>query len=182
MQVWNVLHAARWKYRRQKNCQKICHLRTITQFCRAISSQLRHVFTIGKKLLNSNTSSTCPCNMVNVGPLTAEIGSLVWGTPANFYGFRFLASLLHHCLSTEVSQTLHDVWPSPGLVHFIYISRGSCLVTEFWQVQNSPYVQIVRSTLHGTRAVAVIQTLQRSAEVATYIRQDGHHIGHRPTF
>ena len=38
---------------------------------------------IGKKhLLSSNTSSTCPCNMVNFGPLTAEIVSLVWGTPA----------------------------------------------------------------------------------------------------
>jgi len=34
-----------------------------------------------KKLLNSNTSSTCPRNMVNFGPLTAEIGSGVWGTP-----------------------------------------------------------------------------------------------------
>jgi len=28
-------------------------------------------------LLSSNTSSTCPDNMVNVGPLTAEIGSAV---------------------------------------------------------------------------------------------------------
>ena len=40
-----------------------------------------------KNLLNSNTSSTCPENMVNFGPLTAEIGSGVWGTPTNFIGF-----------------------------------------------------------------------------------------------
>jgi len=33
--------------------------------------------------------------MVNFGPLAAEIGSAVWGTQANFNGFRFLASLLH---------------------------------------------------------------------------------------
>ena len=33
--------------------------------------------------------------MVNFGPLTAEIGSGVWGTPANFNGFRVLAALLH---------------------------------------------------------------------------------------
>ena len=33
--------------------------------------------------------------MVNFGPLTAEIGSEVWGTPANFKGFRVLAALLH---------------------------------------------------------------------------------------
>jgi len=33
--------------------------------------------------------------MVNFGPLAAETVSLVWGTPANFNGFRVLAALLH---------------------------------------------------------------------------------------
>ena len=49
------------------------HFGPIAQFCRAVSSELRHVSTIGKKTLNSNTSSTCPDNMVNFGLLTAEI-------------------------------------------------------------------------------------------------------------
>jgi len=40
-------------------------------------------------------SSTCPHNMVNFGPLAAEISLPVWGTPANFNGFRVLAALLH---------------------------------------------------------------------------------------
>jgi len=31
---------------------------------------------------------------VNFGPLAAEIGPVVWGTPANFNGFRVLAALL----------------------------------------------------------------------------------------
>ena len=48
-----------------------------------------------KKLLGSNTSSTCPYNMVNFGPLAAGIPSLVWGTPGNLHGFRVLAALLH---------------------------------------------------------------------------------------
>ena len=30
--------------------------------------------------------------MVNFGPLAAEIGLQVWGTPANFDGFRVLAA------------------------------------------------------------------------------------------
>ena len=47
MHVWNVLHAARWKYRMQKFA-KIRHLGIIAQLCRAISLQLRHVSTIGK--------------------------------------------------------------------------------------------------------------------------------------
>jgi len=41
-------------------------LRTIAQLCPAISSQLRQVLTIGKILLNSNVSSTCPHHMVNL--------------------------------------------------------------------------------------------------------------------
>jgi len=32
--------------------------------------------------------------MVNFGPLAADIGPVVWGTPANFNGFRLLAALL----------------------------------------------------------------------------------------
>ena len=40
-------------------------------------------------------SSTCSHNMVNFGPLTAEIGSTIWDTPANFNWFRVLAALLH---------------------------------------------------------------------------------------
>ena len=35
VQVWNVLHAARWKCRTQKNSQKNCQLCTIAQLCRA---------------------------------------------------------------------------------------------------------------------------------------------------
>jgi len=59
-----------------------------------------------EKVLNSNTSAKCPRNMVNFGQLTAEIGSGVWGTPANFNGFRVLAALLHGTPVVGVSQTL----------------------------------------------------------------------------
>jgi len=44
--------------------------------------------------------------MVNFGLIVAEIISLVWGTPANFNGFRVLAVLLHGTLVVGVSQTL----------------------------------------------------------------------------
>jgi len=116
------------KYMMQK-LRKNRHLGTIVQLCRAMSSQLTHVSTIGKNLLNINISSTCLHNMVNVGPLTAEFGLPVWGTPANFNGFRVLASLLLRRRSTDVNQTLHDHgWPSPGLIHYIYTFGGSCLL------------------------------------------------------
>jgi len=48
----------------------------------------------------------CPYNMVNFGPLVAEIVSLVWSTPANFNGFCVLAALLHNTLVVGISQTL----------------------------------------------------------------------------
>jgi len=75
--------------------------------------------------------------MANFGPLVAEIVSLVWGAPANFNGFRVLASLLQRRRWTEANQTLHDVWPSPVRLHYIYIFGGCCPVMEFCQVQNS---------------------------------------------
>ena len=78
-------------------------------------------------VLNSDVFPTCPHNMVYFDLLAAEIGSLVWGTPANFNGCRVLAALLH-----------------------------------------------------GAVVVGISQTLRRSTECATYIRQGGHHVG--PTF
>jgi len=44
--------------------------------------------------------------MVNFSPLAAEIGPVVWSTPANFNGFRVLAALLHGSQVVAVSQTL----------------------------------------------------------------------------
>ena len=44
--------------------------------------------------------------LVNFGLLTAEIGPVVWGIPANFNGFRVLAALLHDTPVLGVSQTL----------------------------------------------------------------------------
>jgi len=59
-----------------------------------------------KNLLSSNISPTCPHNTVNFGPLAANIGPVVWDTPANFCGFRILAALLHDTQVVGVSQTL----------------------------------------------------------------------------
>ena len=59
-----------------------------------------------KSLLDSNIFPICPHNMVNFGRLAAEIGSVVWGTQANFNGFRVLASLLHGIRAVGASQTL----------------------------------------------------------------------------
>jgi len=130
-----VQHAARWKYNTQKIAKKSPsghHPTTLAGYIFATKACIDN----RKKILSSNIFSTCPHTMVNFGPLAAEIVSLVWGTPANFNGFRVLAALPHGTLVVGVSQTLrrwtegttyirqgghHDGhWPT-FLVCFFYI-------------------------------------------------------------
>ena len=73
-------------------CKK-CHLGTITQLCRAISSQLRHISTIRKNLLSSNVSPTRPYNMAHFGPLAAEILLASLGHPCQFQRISCLGSI-----------------------------------------------------------------------------------------
>jgi len=98
-------HAARWKCRTQKiakNSPSGHHRTTLSGYIFATKARIDN----RKNLLNSNTSSTCPYNIVNFGSLAAEIVSLVLGTPANVNGFRVLAALLDGTLVVGVSQTL----------------------------------------------------------------------------
>jgi len=105
MHVWNVLHAARWKCRTQK-IAKISpyghHRTTLSGYIFATKARIDN----RKKLLNSNISPTCPYNMANFGLLVAKICWRVWGTAANFNGFRVLAAILHDSQVVGVSQTL----------------------------------------------------------------------------
>jgi len=100
-----MLLAARCKYRTQKSRQKspcVHHGTTLSGYIFATKAHIDN----RKNLLSSNASSKCPYNMVNFGQLTAEIASLVWGTPGNFNGFRVLAALLYGTVVVGVSQTL----------------------------------------------------------------------------
>jgi len=104
------------------------HLGTIAQLCPAISLQLKHVSTIGKKLLNSNIaniSSTSPqygeLRPTNGWDLLASLGH-----PSTFQPVSRLGFVLHQRRSMEVNKTLQDVWPSPVLVQ--YITEFSLLI------------------------------------------------------
>ena len=86
----------------RKNDATNRHLRTIPQLCRAMSSQLRHVSTIGEKLVKQHYLLHMSPQYGEFDPLAAEIVSGVWGTPATFNGFRVFA---RHVV-VGVSQTL----------------------------------------------------------------------------
>jgi len=53
------------------------------------------------------------------------------------------------------------------MVQCVYTFSGALAPTEFWHVQNSPYVQVLRlllaALLHGTPAAGVSQTSQRGS-------------------
>ena len=126
MQVWNVLHMACWKcttYKFAKNLPSLYHRTTLSGYIFATKACINNWKKLVKQqyLLNMSWQydELLPTNR-------AEIGLGVWGTPANFNRFRVLASLLHWHRSTEVNQTSHNLWLSPGLVHYIYTFRGSC--------------------------------------------------------
>ena len=98
MQAWNVLHAARWKYRTQKivkNLPSGHHRTNLSGYIFAIKTRIIN----RKNLLSSNISSTRPHNIVNFGSLAAEIGWRAWSSPANSTGF---ASWLRFC--SDVAQ------------------------------------------------------------------------------
>ena len=148
-----------------------------------------------KDWLNSIISSRCPHNIANFGPLTAEIGLPVWGTPANFNRFRVLASLLQRCRSMEANQTLHDLWSSPGMVHYIYIlgafAPDGILARAKFTLRPSLVFSYIRSVTawqssSGPQPNFAAWYMQWNygtfAEGATYIRLGGHHVGHRTTF
>jgi len=145
VQVWNVLHSARWKYRMQKS--PLGHHRTtLSGYIFAIKACIDNR---KKNLLSSNISSPCPHNMANFGTLAAEIVLLVWGTPANFNGFHVLAALLHGTLVVGVSQTLRR-WTKGAT----YIRQGGHHVGH-WPTFLVPYWLIIT---HSSPKHAVLRS------------------------
>jgi len=67
--------------------------------------------------------------MMNFGPLAAEIGLPVWGTPANFNGFRFLAC------SVTARQSSNERQPN-----FAALNRGRHLCSAGWMYAILPHM------------------------------------------
>jgi len=143
-------------------------------------------------------SSTCPHNMANFGPLTAEIGFGSLGTPvpSKFQRVLHLAFVtaatsltggqpnFAPCLAVSWTGTLYIHFP--GLLPPDGILLGAkftlrptlalsdvCSVTvrhsSSWRQPN--FAVLYKEWNYGT-----------SAEGAIYIWQSGNHVGHRPAF
>jgi len=79
----------------RKNDTKNRHLGTIAQLCRAVSSQVKHVPTIGKKLVKQQYVVHMSSQYGEFRPTSGCNWLTSLGTPANFNWSRVFAALLH---------------------------------------------------------------------------------------
>ena len=106
MQVWNVLHAVRWKYSTQKWRKKWPPAHHRTTLSGYIFATKAFIDDRKKLVVKQQYLLHMFAQYGELGPLAAEICPVVWGTPANFSGFRVLVALLHSILVVGLSQIL----------------------------------------------------------------------------
>ena len=113
-----MLHAACWKCRTQKIAKNLPCGHNRTTLSGYIFATKACIDNRKKTWLNSNIPPR-PHNIANFGPLTAEMRSGVWGTPANFNRFRVLAVTARHSSSGRQPN-------------FAALNRGRHLYSAWW--------------------------------------------------
>jgi len=140
MHVWNMLHGVS-ENTGHKNSPKIRYLRTITQLCRALSSQLRHVLTMRKEVVKQQYLLLMSSKIVNFGPLVAEIGWRVWSKFQRVLHLGFVTALT---LLSGGQPNFAQFWPSHGLLHYNI---------HFWRLLLPNWILLgAKFTLHSSLA------------------------------
>jgi len=105
MQIWNLLHAARWKHRTQKKSPKIAIWPPSHNF---VGLYLRNERTYrqSEKLVKQQYALHMSPQYGELRPTSGWDRFTILGTPPNFNGLRVLAALLHSSKVVGVSQTL----------------------------------------------------------------------------
>jgi len=145
----------------RKKSPKIWRLGTIAQLCRAISSQLRHASTIGKKLVKQQYPLHMFSQYGELRPIiTYQLRSVYqFGEPQQIStGF---TSCLRYCSDTaqQTSTKLCTMFARLLAWYSIYTFLGAPAPTEFCPAQNSLYVEVLCSLilaalLHDTPGAA----------------------------
>jgi len=195
MQVWNMLHTARWKYRTQKWRQKSPSAHHRTTLSRCIFATKACISNWKKNLLNTNMSSSCPhtseLRPINGWDLLARLGH-----PSKFQRVSHLAFVTAVMTLTGGQPNFARCLPSPALLHYIYIFGGSfrwqnfawckvhfaskSCVLMYWQRYCTALQQRAWAKLCGVVHGMDLPNFDRG-EGATYIWHDSHHVRHRPT-
>jgi len=106
-------------------------------------------------------SSRCSHNMVNFGPVMAEIGSGVWVSPVNFNGSRVLAALLHG--STRSQHPANFAVLNSWIEGATYVRQGDHHVghwPDIFSFFSSPNLNrrrldVCRTSTHGMALVRI---------------------------
>ena len=176
MRVWNVLHAARWKYWTQK-WWKNRHLRTIAQLCRTLD--VYHTSTHGVALVR----------IYNAGLKCAARGSLqiqdakadILAPSHNFVGL-YLRNWGMYRQSEENLINSNTSSTCPDNMGELRPINGWDLLASLGHPCKFQRVSRLGSVSARHFSMGVSHTLRRWTEGATYIRQGGHHVGHWSTF
>jgi len=142
MQVWNVLHAARWKYRMQKIAQNSPsgHHRTTLSGC--IFATNPRIDSRKKNLLDSNISPTCP----HVRP-TSGLDRFDWlGHPCKFQR----VSRLGFVTARHSSSARQP--------NFAALNRGRQLYSAGWP-SRWPLAHILVNFSHTTTTTPILRPL-----------------------
>jgi len=192
MHVWNVLHAAHWKYGTQK-WRKNRNLRNV---CRTISSQLKHVSMTGKKLVKQQYLLHMSSPYGEFRPTNGWDRLAGLGHPSKFQwvlrlGFVTAATSFTggqpnfaRCLAVSCAGTLcihlRGLLLLDGVLLGAYFtlrpslafSHIFCITARHLTSGRQPnFAAWYKEWNYGT-----------FADGATYIRLGCHLVGHRPTF
>jgi len=124
MQVWNLLHGARWKYRTQILDQKSPSGHHRTTLSGYISSQLRHVSSVGKKLVKQQYVLHMSPQYGELRPTSGWDPSGSLRHPCKFQRVSRLGSVTARHLVVGVSQTLRRWTESATYVRQATITLG----------------------------------------------------------
>ena len=195
MQVWNLLHAARWKYRTQKSRQKSPSGHHRTSLSGYIFATKAHIDNLKKLVKQQYVLHLC-----------SQYGEL---RPTS--GWDRSGSLRHRCKFQRVSR-LGSVTAAtsltggqPNFARGLAVSCAATLYIYFRGLLPPDWIlPVAKFTLRPSLAFSYIASVtarhsssghqpnftawykewnyRTSVEGATYIRQGSHHVGHRPTF
>ena len=153
-----MLHGARCEYRTQKVVQKLTSGRHHTTLSGYIFTTKARIDNRKKYLLSSNISSTYSLNMVNFGPLTAEIGPVVWAPQQISTGF---ASWQRYCTASSSGRQPNFAALNRGR----HLSSGRAAIT----LGIGPHSSFIFFSLNGLSMLAVVQLRWSSVEAWCYI-------------
>jgi len=163
MQVWNVLHAARWKYNTQKSAKNSpsgYHPTTLSGYIFATKACIDNR---KKNLLNSNISSTCPHNM-ELRPTNGWGLLASWGHPCKFQWVSHLGSVTarHSIIGRQpnfaalnrgrhlysAGQPSH--WALAHVSSFAYNFPKCWPINTMWQLQSKQFCTRTCCTINYT--------------------------------